>query len=71
MNVRYSAGPLGAEITGVDLAQALDQATFRAIEDVFHDRGVIVFRDEQLTEEQHIIFSAASVNSKSTSGNST
>jgi taurine dioxygenase len=57
MNVRYSAGPLGAEITGVDLAQALDQATFRAIEDVFHDRGVIVFRDQQLTEEQHIIFS--------------
>ena len=57
MNVRYSAVPLGAEIVGVDLAQPLDEATFRSIENVFHDRGVIVFRDQQLTEEQHIAFS--------------
>ena len=57
MNVRNAPAPLGAEITGLDLAQRLDEDTFRAIEDVFHDRGVIVFRDQQLTEEQHIAFS--------------
>jgi alpha-ketoglutarate-dependent taurine dioxygenase len=57
MNVRNSAAPLGAEITGLDLAQPLDETTFRAIEDVFHDRGVIVFRDQELTEEEHIAFS--------------
>jgi len=57
MNVQHGAGPLGAEITCLDLARPIDEATFRAIEDVFHDRGVVVFRDQQLTEEQHIAFS--------------
>jgi taurine dioxygenase len=57
MNIRYNAAPLGAEITGLDLAQPLDEATFRAIEDLFHDRGVVVFRDQQLKEEEHIAFS--------------
>src|SRR5262245_24764096 len=57
MNVRHSFAPLGAEITGLDLAQPVDDATFRAIEDVFHNRGVIVFRGQQLTEDQHIAFS--------------
>jgi taurine dioxygenase len=57
MNVRNSAAPLGTEITGLDLAQPLDEAVFRAIEDVLHDRGVVVFRDQQLTEDEHIAFS--------------
>ena len=57
MNIHYSAAPLGAEITGLDLAEPLSDDTFRAAEDVLHDRGVVVFRDQQLTEEQHIAFS--------------
>jgi taurine dioxygenase len=57
MNVSHSAAPLGAEITGLDLAEPLADDTFRAVEDVLHDRGVVVFRDQQLTEEQHITFS--------------
>ncbi len=57
MQIGYSSAPLGAEITGLDLANPVDQPTLRAIEDLFHDRGVIVFRDQQLAEEQHIAFS--------------
>lgn len=57
MNVRYSDAPLGAEVSGVNLARPLDGPTFRAIEDLFHERGVIVIRDQHLTEEQHIAFS--------------
>jgi taurine dioxygenase len=57
MNVRHSAAPLGTEIRGLDLAQPLDEASFRALEELFHDRGVIVFRDQRLSEEQHIAFS--------------
>jgi taurine dioxygenase len=57
MNINHSAAPLGAEIKGLDLAEAPDDQTLRAIEDVLHDRGVVVFRDQQLTEEQHIAFS--------------
>ena len=57
MNVRHSAAPLGTEIRGLDLAQPLDEASFRALEELFHDLGVIVFRDQRLSEEQHIAFS--------------
>jgi len=47
---------LGAEI-GVDLSQPLDDRTFRAIEDAFHDNIVVFFRGQTLTNEQHIAFS--------------
>ena len=57
MQFTNSAAPLGAEVTGLDLANPLDDATFRAIENLFHERGVIVFRDQRLTEEEHIAFS--------------
>ncbi len=57
MEITLSPAPLGAEITGLDLAHPLDETTFRAVEDLFHDRGVIVFRHQKLTPEQHIAFS--------------
>jgi taurine dioxygenase len=57
MNVRHTTAPLGAEISGLDLSTPLDDITFRAIEEVFHDRGVIVFPDQRLAEEEHIAFS--------------
>ncbi|MBS1825636.1 MAG: TauD/TfdA family dioxygenase [Acidobacteria bacterium] len=57
MHIAHSAAPLGAEVTGLDLAHPIDDATFRQIEDLFHDRGVVAFRNQQLTPEQHIAFS--------------
>jgi taurine dioxygenase len=57
MDIRHAAAPVGAEITGLDLTQPLDSETFRTIEDLFHERGVIVFRGQHLTEAQHIAFS--------------
>ncbi|HWB50077.1 MAG TPA: TauD/TfdA family dioxygenase [Stellaceae bacterium] len=47
---------LGAEI-GVDLSRPIDDATFRAIENAFHDNIVVFFRGQDLTNEQHIGFS--------------
>jgi taurine dioxygenase len=47
---------LGAEI-GVDLSQPLDDATFRLIEDAFHDNIVVFFRGQKLGNERHIEFS--------------
>lgn len=55
--VRLTDAALGAEITGLDLREDIDEATFRAIEQVFHERSVIFFRDQQLTPQQHIRFS--------------
>lgn len=57
MKIQNANAPLGAEITGIDLAQPVDDAQFRRIEDLFHERGVIVFRDQHLTDEQQIAFS--------------
>jgi taurine dioxygenase len=57
MDVRHSTAPLGAEITGIDLAQPLASGVFQAIERLLHDRGVIVIRDQILTPQQHISFS--------------
>jgi taurine dioxygenase len=55
--VRLPDGPVGAEILGIDLSKDVDDATFREIEKVFHDRAVICFRDQKLTPEQHVRFS--------------
>lgn len=56
MTIRPSGAPLGAEIDGVDLAQTLDEATFRAIEDAYNTSTVIVFRHQSLTPEYLLRF---------------
>lgn len=48
---------LGTEVLDIDLADKIDDATFGQIKNTFHDRGVLLFRDQHLTEQQHIAFS--------------
>ncbi len=50
------ASALGAVIHGVDLSAALSDACFAEIRDAYHRHGVIFFRDQRLTPEQHIAF---------------
>lgn len=45
----------GAEISGVDLA-AVSDADFVAMRTAYADHGVIFFRDQDITEEEHIAF---------------
>jgi taurine dioxygenase len=47
---------LGAEILGVDLREALLPQTVADIIDAWHEHLVIVFRDQNLTEDQQIRF---------------
>ena len=54
--VRQSGAACGAEIV-LDLSRDLDDAAFRALEAAFHDNIVVVFRGQQLSNEQHIAFS--------------
>jgi taurine dioxygenase len=54
--VRKSGAACGAEIA-CDLAQHIDEATFREIERAFHDNIVVVFRRQTLSNERHIEFS--------------
>ncbi|MEH6807241.1 MAG: TauD/TfdA family dioxygenase [Hyphomonas oceanitis] len=46
---------VGAEITGVDLRKVTD-GEFDALRQAYADHGVIFFRDQDLSEEDHIAF---------------
>lgn len=54
LNIRTLDG-VGAEITGVDLAH-MDADTFTAVQAAFNEHGLVFFRDQSLTEEDHIAF---------------
>jgi taurine dioxygenase len=41
----------GAEIKGVDLREPLDSETVKAIEDAFHEHVVVVFRGQDINED--------------------
>src|SRR5271154_5619800 len=47
---------LGAEISGLDLAQPLDDETFAMIERAYNDHGIIFFRDQHITPAQQVAF---------------
>ncbi|MEN9316908.1 MAG: hypothetical protein RIS35_3301 [Pseudomonadota bacterium] len=51
----YSSA-LGAVISGVDLGAPLSDEGFAVIRQAFQDHGVIFFRDQSLSPEQHIAF---------------
>lgn len=49
---------LGAEMVGADLAADLDDESFVAIRNAWLDAdGIMVFRDQELTPDQHVAFS--------------
>src|SRR5215469_13499124 len=47
---------LGAEIGGVDLAAPLAKPELAEIRHAFGEYGVIFFRDQRLTPDQHLAF---------------
>lgn len=57
LSVQCSSAPLGAQIMGVDLSAAVDEATFQQIVALLHEHEVVFFRSQKLTPEQHIAFS--------------
>ncbi len=54
MTIRPITEHTGAEVTGLDLREPVDEATAKALHDAFCDRGVLVFRDQSLTPEQFL-----------------
>ena len=56
IEVLRKGGALGAEIAGVDLSQALRDDVFDEIYDAWLQHHVIVFRNQNLTPAQHLLF---------------
>ncbi|TDJ67878.1 MAG: TauD/TfdA family dioxygenase [Proteobacteria bacterium] len=55
LTIRPTAATLGATLTGVDLA-ALDDVSWREIEDAFHEYAVLIFPDQNLAAQAQIAF---------------
>lgn len=54
--VRPTAPSVGAEILGVDLSKPLSAAETEELREALNHFGVIFFREQELTPEQHIAF---------------
>jgi taurine dioxygenase len=57
IKVRKLGHALGAEVSGVDISQPIDDRTLSEINRAFLENCVLVFRDQPLTREQHVAFS--------------
>ena len=58
LQIKPTGAALGAEIIGADLTRPLDDATFAQIHAAFYQYEVLYFRGQQLSDEDHIRFSA-------------
>jgi taurine dioxygenase len=56
IDVRPVSLAVGAEIHNVDLADPLQDRTYRDIRNALNEHGVIFFRDQNLTPAQHLAF---------------
>ena len=54
--VHRVAGHIGADVTGIDLARPLDEATVRALTEALHRHKVLFFRDQQLDHAAQVAF---------------
>ena len=57
IQIRRLSHALGAEIIGVDLREPLSDTTFNKINEIFLEHGIILFRGQVITRDQHIAFS--------------
>lgn len=56
LDICPTSGALGAIIEGIDLSQTLDEADIVEMRGALNEHGVIFFRDQKLTPEQHVAF---------------
>ncbi|MDA0662442.1 MAG: TauD/TfdA family dioxygenase [Proteobacteria bacterium] len=56
LDIQPISGAMGAEVSGVDLAQPLDDQTFGEIYQALLDHCAIFFRDQDITPAQQVAF---------------
>ncbi len=57
ITIRKLTENIGAEITGIDITQPIDDAAFAPIFDAFNEYSVLVFHDQDFTDDQQVAFS--------------
>ena len=57
IEIRALAGPIGAEVLGLDLSRPFSQHEFARIHAAHLERHVVVFRDQQISPAQQVDFS--------------
>ena len=56
--IRELSPNIGAEIRGVDLSKPIDPPMVAAIIDIWHAHGIILFRGQNINEDDQARFSA-------------
>jgi taurine dioxygenase len=56
IEARPTSGAVGAEILGIDLSRDLEDSDVEELRAAFNEYGVIFFREQNLSPEQHIAF---------------
>jgi taurine dioxygenase len=59
IELRPVSGAIGAEVSGVDLCEPLDDGTVADIRKALLDHQVLFFRNQPITPEQHVRFARA------------
>ena len=57
LRLRKLSYALGAEVCGVDVSRPMSEGEFGEIYNAFLEHGILLFRDQNITREQHIEFS--------------
>jgi len=57
LKLRKLSYALGAEVCDIDVSQPMSEAAFGEIYKAFLDHGILLFRNQDITREQHINFS--------------
>jgi len=57
VEIRPLSYALGAEVCGVNISKPLDDKIIRQIHTAFLDHGILLFRGQPLTRQQHVAFS--------------
>jgi len=57
IKLRKLSYALGAEVCDIDVARPMSERAFGEIYQAFLDHGILLFRDQKITREQHIAFS--------------
>ena len=56
VQIRPLAAKIGIEVSGVDLSQTLNDDTFRAIERAWQENCIVLFRGQQINEDDQVRF---------------